>query len=151
MMFFFLTLLLSLSTLEKSCLVLTRHPEFLSRSTRVTKKDIVRIISEKAELTQTKTKQIVQWTFDEIVDTIIREGRIELRNFGVFEVKTRKPRRARNPRTNEPVEVEAKNVVTFQPGKEMEDRVRKMPKSFFPKRKKRRVTKSNHAYTGVNN
>lgn len=103
----------------------------------MTKKDIVRIISDRANLTQLKTKDIVQWTFDEIIATLVREGRIELRNFGVFEVKTRKKRRARNPRTNEPVEVEAKNVVTFQPGKEMELRVRSMPKTFLPKRKTR--------------
>jgi len=104
----------------------------------VTKKEIVRIISERADLTQLKTKEIVQWTFDAIIDTLVTEGRIELRNFGVFEVKTRKARRARNPRTNEPVTVEAKNVVTFQPGKEMEERVRTIAKTFTPKRKPRK-------------
>ncbi len=92
----------------------------------MTKKEIVKQISERAELTQLKTKEIVQWTFDAIVDTLIRDGRIELRNFGVFEVKRRKPRKARNPRTGERVDVEAKNVVTFKPGKEMEERVRHM-------------------------
>jgi nucleoid DNA-binding protein len=103
----------------------------------VTKKEIVRIISERADLTQLKTKEIVQWTFDAIIETLVREGRIELRNFGVFEVKTRKARRARNPRTNQPVTVDAKNVVTFQPGKEMEERVKNMTKTFLPKRKPR--------------
>jgi nucleoid DNA-binding protein len=63
-------------------------------------------------------------TFDAIVETLKEDGRIELRNFGVFEVKLRKARRARNPRTNQPVDVEAKNVVTFQPGKDMEEKVR---------------------------
>jgi nucleoid DNA-binding protein len=92
----------------------------------VTKKEIVKQISERANLTQLKTKEIVQWTFDAIVDTLIEEGRIELRNFGVFEVKRRKARKARNPRTGEKVDVEPKNVVTFQPGKEMEERVRQM-------------------------
>ena len=92
----------------------------------MTKKEIVKQIADRAELTQLKTKEIVQWTFDAIVETLIREGRIELRNFGVFEVKRRKARKARNPRTGDPVAVEAKNVVTFQPGKEMEERVRTM-------------------------
>src|SRR5436305_15037508 len=97
------------------------------RETRsVTKKEIVKQISEEIGLTQLKTKEIVQKTFDAIVDTLIRERRIELRNFGVFEVKRRKARKARNPRTGERVEVEPKNVVTFKPGKEMEERVRKM-------------------------
>ena len=92
----------------------------------MTKKEIVKEISERANLTQLKTKEIVQWTFDAIVETLIEEGRIELRNFGVFEVKRRKARKARNPRTGAKVDVEPKNVVTFQPGKEMEERVRVM-------------------------
>lgn len=92
----------------------------------MTKKEIVKQISEALGLTQLKTKEIVQKTFDAIVDTLLTEKRIELRNFGVFEVKQRKPRKARNPRTGDPVQVEAKNVVTFKPGKEMEERVRKL-------------------------
>jgi nucleoid DNA-binding protein len=92
----------------------------------VTKKEIVKQISDRIGLTQLKTKEIVQQTFDAIVDTLIEVGRIELRNFGVFEVKKRKPRKARNPRTGDRVDVPAKNVVTFKPGKEMEERVRQM-------------------------
>ena len=92
----------------------------------MTKKEIVRRISDRAELTQLKTKEIVQWTFDAIIDTLIQDGRIELRNFGVFEVRRRKARRARNPRTNDRVDVPEKNVVTFQPGKEMEEKVREL-------------------------
>jgi integration host factor subunit beta len=94
----------------------------------VTKKEIVKEIAERANLTQLKTKEIVQWTFDAIVQTLIDDAdhRIELRNFGVFEVKRREARKARNPRTGDRVEVEAKNVVTFKPGKEMEERVRQM-------------------------
>jgi nucleoid DNA-binding protein len=92
----------------------------------VTKKEIVKEISEELGLTQLKTKEIVQKTFDAIVKTLLREGRIELRNFGVFEVKRRKARKARNPRTGEKVDVEPKNVVTFKPGKEMEEKVRQM-------------------------
>jgi integration host factor subunit beta len=91
----------------------------------VTKKEIVKQISERIGLTQLKTKEIVQQTFDAIVDTLIEVGRIELRNFGVFEVKMRKARKARNPRTGERVDVEPKKVVTFKPGKEMEERVRR--------------------------
>jgi len=92
----------------------------------VTKKEIVKEIADRANLTQLKTKEIVQWTFDAIVETLCRDGRIELRNFGVFEVKRRKARKARNPRTGARVDVEPKNVVTFKPGKEMEERVGKM-------------------------
>ena len=52
------------------------------------------------------------------------EVRIELRDFGVFEVKKRAARKARNPRTGEQVEVPRKHVVTFKPGKYMEAKVR---------------------------
>src|SRR5438874_11158346 len=92
----------------------------------VTKKEIVKQISEKLGLTQLKTKEIVQLTFDAIVETLLSERRIELRNFGVFEVKRRKARKARNPRTGAKVDVEPKNVVTFKPGKEMEERIRQL-------------------------
>jgi len=90
----------------------------------VTKKDIVRTISEEVGLTQQQTKEIVQKTFDAIIDSLVREGRIELRNFGVFEVKPRAARKARNPRTGEQVHVPRKHVVTFKPGKYMEAKVR---------------------------
>lgn len=92
----------------------------------VTKKEIVRTISEEIGMTQLKTKEIVQKTFDAIVRTLVEERRIELRNFGVFEVKRRAPRKARNPRTGDDVFVPEKFVVTFKPGKEMEKRVREL-------------------------
>jgi integration host factor subunit beta len=90
----------------------------------VTKKEIVKTISEEIGLTQLKTKEIVQKTFDAIVRTLVEDERIELRNFGVFEVKKRAARKARNPRTGQRVDVPEKYVVTFKPGKEMEERVR---------------------------
>ena len=84
----------------------------------VTKKEIVKTISEEIGMTQLKTKEIVQKTFDAIVETLVDEKRIELRNFGVFEVKKRAARKARNPRTGQ--------RVTFKPGKEMEEKVRQL-------------------------
>ncbi len=98
----------------------------------MTKKEIVKKISEEIGLTQLKTKDIVQRTLDEIIRTLVKEGRIELRNFGVFEVKRRAPRKARNPRTGDKVYVPAKNVVTFKPGKEMEELVRRMNPENLP-------------------
>src|SRR5262245_16948615 len=77
-------------------------------------------------MTQLKTKEIVQKTFDAIVETLVEEKRIELRNFGVFEVKERAARKARNPRTGQRVDVPEKFVVTFKPGKEMEEKVRQL-------------------------
>ncbi len=92
----------------------------------MTKKEIVKTISEEIGLTQLKTKEIVQKTFDAIVETLVEDHRIELRNFGVFEVKRRAARKARNPRTGDKVFVPEKFVVTFKPGKEMEEKVREM-------------------------
>lgn len=92
----------------------------------VTKKEIVKEISDEIGLTQLRTKEIVQKTFDAIVKTLVEDGRIELRNFGVFEVKKRAARKARNPRTGDKVFVPEKFVVTFKPGKEMEEKVRQL-------------------------
>jgi integration host factor subunit beta len=90
----------------------------------VTKKEIVRTISDKTGLPQIQIKEIVELTFEGIVETLLDVGRVELRNFGVFQVKTRKARKARNPRTGREVAVPEKPVVTFKPGKEMEARVK---------------------------
>ena len=95
----------------------------------MTKKEIVKTISEEMGVTQLRTKEIVQKTFDAIIETLVADGRIELRNFGVFEVKKRAARNARNPRTGDKVQVPEKYVVTFKPGKEMEARVREMEAS----------------------
>lgn len=92
----------------------------------MTKKEIVKTISDEIGLTQLKTKEIVQKTFDAIVEALVEERRIELRNFGVFEVKKRAARKARNPRTGTRVDVPEKFVVTFKPGKEMEEKVREL-------------------------
>jgi len=89
----------------------------------VTKKEIVKTISDETGLNQQQIKSIVQKTFDAIVTTLVDKGRIELRNFGVFQVRTRAARKARNPRTGRQVEVPEKFVVTFKPGKIMEEKV----------------------------
>jgi integration host factor subunit beta len=92
----------------------------------MTKKDMARAIAEGLGITQVEAKAIVQRVLDGIVETLVTERRIELRNFGVFEVRERRPRRARNPRTGERVAVPARLVVTFEPGKEMEEQVARL-------------------------
>lgn len=89
----------------------------------MTKQEIVRNISEEIGLTQQKTKRIVGKCFEAIIQTLASEGRIELRNFGVFEVKTRKAYEGRNPLTGEVVLVPEREIVTFKAGKAMEERV----------------------------
>lgn len=96
----------------------------------MTKKEIVKSISEQLQGTQLTTKKTVQMVFDAIISTLVIEGRIELRNFGVFEIKKRKARKARNPRTGAKVNVPEKFVVTFKPGKQMEERVDRLRSAF---------------------
>jgi len=90
----------------------------------VTKKDIAKAIAEKLGLSQGQAKEVIQRVFDGITETLVKDGQIELRNFGVFKVKKRKPRKGRNPRTGEKVLVPERTVVTFRAGGEMQERVR---------------------------
>jgi nucleoid DNA-binding protein len=89
----------------------------------MTKKEIAKKVSEQFGITHLLALQAVQMVLDGITQTLLDEGRIELRNFGVFEVKRRRARKARNPRTGEKVSVPERSVVTFKPGREMEQRV----------------------------
>jgi nucleoid DNA-binding protein len=92
-----------------------------------TKREIVKSIAEKTALTQAQTAEVVQLTLDSIVAAVLDEGRVELRNFGVFEVKHRKPRKARHPVTGETMDVPARNVVVFRPSAWVEERVADLP------------------------
>ena len=92
----------------------------------MTKKDMAKAIADETGIPQMQAAAIVQRILDGITETLLSEGRIELRNFGVFEVKERRPRRARNPRTGDRVNVPAKRVVTFKPGREMGERIARL-------------------------
>ncbi len=90
----------------------------------MTKKDIVMKVSNETNLTQIDVKKIVQRTLDAIVDSLQRGETVELRNFGVFKVKSRRGRLGRNPRTGEEVQVPEKKVVVFKPGLILKNRVK---------------------------
>jgi nucleoid DNA-binding protein len=91
-----------------------------------TKKEMVQAIADELGLHRSQTLAIIQRVLDGIIQTLVLEGRVEFRNFGVFEVKRRKPRKARNPQTGQPVDVPARPVVTFKPGRAMQEQVRKL-------------------------
>ena len=91
----------------------------------MTKREIVKAIAAKTGLTQAQAKEAVQETLNAMIEQLSRAGRLELRNFGVFEVRKRRARTARNPRSGEPVKVPARKVVVFKPGKLMEQNIRK--------------------------
>ena len=92
----------------------------------MTRKDIAKKIAEATGIPQMTVTEIVGMVFDGITVILVEEGGIELRNFGVFKVKTRKARNARNPRTGESVMVQERRTVTFKAGGMMKKRVGEM-------------------------
>ena len=92
-----------------------------------TKRQIVKTIAERTALTQGQTHEVVQLFLEELVDAVISEGRIELRNFGVFEVKWRQARKARDPRTGETMDVPARNTIAFKPSRALEAELSSLP------------------------
>lgn len=88
-----------------------------------TKREMVERVAEKVGVTGMQARQIVQATLDDLVQTLAATGRIELRNFGVFTVKVRAARKARNPRSGETVMIGERKVVKFKPGKVMESAI----------------------------
>ena len=92
----------------------------------MTKREIAQSIAQDLGLTQVEVREAVQKVFDAVLDALVEEGRVELRNFGVFQVKRRRPRRARNPRTGETLFVPERCVVTFKPGHILQQRLAAM-------------------------
>lgn len=88
-----------------------------------TKRDLVKTIAERAALPQAQTAEVVQLTLEAIVEAAVEHGRLELRNFGVFEVKHRAPRKARHPVTGKTMDVPARDVLTFRPSPAVEAQV----------------------------
>ena len=83
------------------------------------KRDLVLKISGDTQIKQVVVKEVVQKVFDTILEALKNGKRIELRNFGVFQVKKRKKRIGRNPKTGEVVPVPERLTVVFKPGLEM--------------------------------
>jgi integration host factor subunit beta len=84
---------------------------------------IAKLAMENPDLRADDLERVVGVILDEITDALTRGDRVELRGFGAFSVRQRKARMGRNPRTGEAVEVEAKSVPFFRPGKELRARV----------------------------
>ena len=93
----------------------------------VTKKELVARIAAQTRQTKVVTKDILQRFLDEIINELAQGNRLEFREFGVFEIKERPPRRAQNPRTLEKVDVPAKRVVKFKVGRVMRTCVTSVP------------------------
>jgi integration host factor subunit beta len=89
----------------------------------ITKKELIDRIADSADERRVQVKRVVQQFLDEIVNELGKGNRLEFRDFGVFETKLRKARKAQNPKTLEPVEVPAKRTVKFKVGRLMKQKL----------------------------
>src|SRR3982751_4328089 len=89
----------------------------------ITKKELIDRIADRTGSRRVLVKKVVQQFLDEIVGELGRGNRLEFRDFGVFETKLRKARKAQNPKTLEPVAVPEKRTVKFKVGRLMKQRL----------------------------
>jgi integration host factor subunit beta len=89
----------------------------------ITKKELIDRIAEGTQDRRVQVKRIVQKFLDEVIKELGRGNRLEFRDFGVFETKIRKARRAQNPKTLAPVDVPQKRTVKFKVGRLMKQRL----------------------------
>jgi nucleoid DNA-binding protein len=94
----------------------------------MTRKDITKSVSTALDINVGQAEPVIRCILDVVLEAIATEGRLELRNFGIFEVRRRNARRARNPRTGERVDVPEKHFVTFTPGRVMKQRTEGGPR-----------------------
>src|SRR5207244_11272251 len=89
----------------------------------ITKKELIGRIAETTDNRRVMVKKVVQHFLDEVVNELGKGNRLEFRDFGVFETKIRKARKAQNPKTLEPVEVPEKRTVKFKVGRLMKQKL----------------------------
>ena len=93
------------------------------KSVTITKKDLVDRISESSATKRVIVKKIIQTFLDEVISELGNGNRLEFRDFGVFEIRERKPRVAQNPKTMEKVHVPSKRTVKFKVGRLMKEQL----------------------------
>lgn len=93
----------------------------------MTKADLVEQIAEATGLTKKDTAVVVDGFLEAVKQAMAQEKNIEIRGFGSFKIKNRKARKARNPRTGDPVQVPSRQVPTFKPSKELKELITSMP------------------------
>ncbi len=100
----------------------TDSAERPDRAEKLTKAEIIESIYAEVPVSKKNIHRILDLFFDQVKAGIIGQRAVELRGFGTFELKPRKGRVARNPRTGERVEVENHGVASFRPGRELKER-----------------------------
>jgi len=98
----------------------------------VTKRELVNDVADRLGVPQNEVSNVVQELLDAVTEVLVEGNRLEIRNFGVFEVKERESRIGRNPRTGEEVPIPKKRVTSFRPGKTLKERVEKGPDKKTP-------------------
>ncbi|MGH9162166.1 MAG: HU family DNA-binding protein [Vicinamibacteraceae bacterium] len=93
----------------------------------MTKADLVEEVSRVSDLTKKHSEIIVDTVVKSVIDALHRGEKIELRGFGSFRLRRREPRRGRNPKTGDRVDVPPKKVPYFKPGKELKDLINRAP------------------------
>lgn len=93
----------------------------------ITKKDLIDRISDTTQARRVVVKRIIQQFLDEIVAELAADNRLEFRDFGVFETRTRSARVAQNPKTLERVQVDAKRSVKFKMGRLLKEKLTEIP------------------------
>jgi integration host factor subunit beta len=94
-----------------------------------TKRDLVERIASQLAVSRTDVRDVVHKVFELMAEDLAAGNRIEFRSFGVFEVRERRGRTAKNPRTNVRVEVPARLTVRFKPGQELKAKVNEQDKA----------------------
>jgi integration host factor subunit beta len=89
----------------------------------MTKADLVEEVTQIGDLTRRDGEVVVDTVFDAVIQALQAGDKIEIRGFGSFRIRQRKPRTGRNPKTGDKVEVPAKRVPYFKPSKELRDLV----------------------------
>jgi len=89
---------------------------------KLTKAEIIENIYPEVRVSKKSIHRIIDLFFDELKDALLQDKVIELRGFGTFEIKTRKGRRARNPKTGEGVTVQDHGVAVFRPGRDLKQK-----------------------------
>ena len=95
----------------------------------MTKAELVEEVSRVSDLTKKHSEVIVDTVFKSIIDALHRGEKIELRGFGSFRLRRREPRKGRNPKTGDKVDVPPKKVPYFKPGKELKDLINREPEA----------------------
>ena len=98
----------------------------------MTKAELVEEVSRVSDLTKKHSEVIVDTVFKSIIDALHRGEKIELRGFGSFRLRRREPRKGRNPKTGDKVDVPPKKVPYFKPGKELKELINREPDSSSP-------------------